>query len=92
MGEKDKNDGKKTRGYKGDQTGRSVKWAEKKSKMVCKLTELINNPLKEQMLPKKTPHLKICPKNLIIGLNLNNTQTHFKQTLIVPVSKTLIKP
>lgn len=28
---------------------------EKKSKTVCKLTELINNPLSEQMLPKNSP-------------------------------------
>lgn len=46
---------------------------EKKSKMVCKLTELINNPLSEQMLPKNSP--KDLSKNLIIGLNLNQTHT-----------------
>lgn len=64
MGEKRtrmmKEDGKKrgkTRSYKGDQTGRSVKWVGKKSKMACKLTELINNPLKEQMLAKKKKNL-----------------------------------
>lgn len=51
-----KEDGKKrgkTRSYKGDQTRRSVKWVETNSKMACKLTELINNPLKEQMMAKK---------------------------------------
>lgn len=33
----DENRGK-TRSYKGDQTGRSVKWVEKKCKMVWELT------------------------------------------------------
>lgn len=49
-----KDDGKKregkTRGYEGDETGRSVK---RRARWFCKLTELINNPFKEQMLAEK---------------------------------------
>ena len=56
-----KEDGEKREGkQEATKTGRSVKWVGKKSKMVCKLTELINNPLKEQMLAKKN----LSPKDL----------------------------
>ena len=52
-----KEDGKKRVGKqeptKGHQTERRVKWLVKNSNMVCKLTELINNPLKEHNVGKK---------------------------------------
>lgn len=87
---KDRNDERKwkKRGKtRGDQTGTSVKWKRSTRWFASWQSWSITHSKNKCWPKKKKSDLKICPKNLIIGLNLNHTQKHFNKPWLFLLQK-----